>query len=234
MDSMIVTSLHGPSRSPLITVKFAQTLDGRIATRTGHSRWISGEESRVRAHGLRADHDAVLVGVGTILADDPQLTVRHGEGRDPLRVVVDSELRTPLAARVLTHDPTNTVLATTSRSLEARRAAIELTGAKLFLIEGEGDRVDFSNLFTALADQGIRSVLVEGGSQVLTSVLRGQLGHRLVAFIAPKIVGKGVETLTDLGIETMDQAIALEDLVVESAGQDIVISGTLVYPTEAH
>jgi riboflavin-specific deaminase-like protein len=215
-----------------VTIKFAQTLDGRIATYSGHSRWISSIEARQRAHRLRAEHDGILVGVGTILADDPQLTVRLGEGRNPVRIVVDSRLRTPLTAHVLTLNPENTVMCVTASASADRQAAVEAAGATVLRLPELHGRVDLAAALVELSGRGIRSVLVEGGAQIFTSLLRGRLADRCVVFIAPKIVGKGVESIGDLEVSSMDAAIWLEDVAEERVGVDIALSGRLVYPTE--
>jgi riboflavin-specific deaminase-like protein len=217
---------------PRVTVKYAQTLDGRIATKTGHSRWISGEESRTLAHRLRAEHDAILVGVGTVLADDPQLTVRLSKGNDPLRVVVDSALRTPLSATVLADRPENTVIATTVQADPAQADVIRRRGARLLLLPGHEGRVDLAALLEQLAALSIGSVLVEGGAQVISSFLRLRLADDVVMFIAPKIVGTGIEAISDLGIRSMDQAIRFERPTMEIAGKDIVFRGTIDWGQE--
>jgi riboflavin-specific deaminase-like protein len=217
--------------NPRVTLKFAQTLDGRIATKSGSSRWISGEESRSRAHLLRAEHAAILVGVGTVIEDNPQLTVRYGEGRDPLRIIVDTMLRTPVTAYVLQTNPENTLLATTAMAPDERRKRIESMGARVLAVPGDQGRVDLSALIAALGGLGITSVLVEGGAQVITSVLREQLATRLVAFVAFKILGDGVNSVGDLGITRLDLAVRLVDVSVSRAGHDLVLDGRPSYPT---
>lgn len=150
-------------------MSYAQTLDGRLATRTGGSQWISGPESLRFAHELRASHDAIMVGAGTVRQDDPRLTVRlvatPAEARDPLRVVVDSTLRTPLTANVLAEGAAaGTVLAVTARALEARRAAARALGATVLPLPADATgRVDLAALLAALRERGVGSLLVEGG-----------------------------------------------------------------------
>src|ERR671933_48562 len=190
---------------PWVTIKYAQTLDGRIATRSGESQWISGSESLVYAHELRAMHDAILVGVGTVLRDNPQLTVRLVQGRSPLRVVADSVLRTPLDAAVL-GEPAHTLFAATPSADPGRRALLEQRGARVAVLPAEENgRVDLQALLGALAARGVRSVLVEGGAEMITSLLRRRLAHRLVVCVAPKVLGLGVEAIGDLGIARLDE-----------------------------
>src|SRR4030095_7552465 len=168
---------------PFVTVKYAQSLDGRIATVTGDSQWISSPGARRFAHQLRRDHDAIMVGIGTVLADDPPLSVRLVRGRDPLRVVVDSRLRIPLTTRVLIDGAASHTLVVTSESAEINREReLNRVGAEVLRVSsGTADSsVDIEQVLEALARRGIASVLVEGGRELITSLLRAQAVARTV------------------------------------------------------
>ena len=211
-----------------ITIAYAQTLDGRIATRTGDSQWIGGPESLRLAHRLRADHDAVLVGAGTVIADNPRLTTRLVEGRSPLRVIADSRLRIPLDASVVRDRAAPTVIATTPHALPARRRQFELAGAQLAIVGADDDgRVDLHALVTELSGRGVRSLLVEGGAGVITAVLRERLADRLVVCIAPRILGDGIEAVGDLRIDRLADALPLGAMTVTRCGEDLVLDGEL-------
>lgn len=210
---------------PFVTLKFAQTVDGRIATLTGDSQWISCESTRKLAHRLRSLHDAILVGVGTVLSDDPQLTVRLVKGRSPIRVIPDSTLRIPLEARVLKdQDVARTVVATTSRADREKALALEKMGIEVMTIraDGEGD-VDLRDLLGKLAKMGVSSVLVEGGAGIITSLFRWKLVDKVVLVVAPKVMGKGIEAVGDLRIRGVDDTIGLSFVKTYRAGEDIVI-----------
>src|SRR5918998_2420759 len=174
---------------PTVTVSYAQTLDGRLATANGNSRWLSAPESLRFAHQLRAEHDAVAVGAGTACKDDPRLTVRLVAGDDPLRVVVDSSLRTPPSAAVLANGAAKgTVLAVTERApAERREEALSLGATVLELPADDIGRVDLHSLLSELYSLGVRSVMVEGGSALITSFLCERLVDRMAVCIAPKI-----------------------------------------------
>jgi diaminohydroxyphosphoribosylaminopyrimidine deaminase/5-amino-6-(5-phosphoribosylamino)uracil reductase len=217
---------------PFVTVKFAESLDGRIATATGDSRWISGKSALKFAHQLRRNHDAVVVGIGTILADDPRLTVRLVEGRDPLRVVVDSSLRVPMSARVLADGFAHrTIIATTQRADPARIRQVEQTGAEVLVLASAKrngvEGVDLDELLKELGRRQIASVLVEGGAGIITSLLRRSAIDRLVVIIAPKIIGKGIEAIEDLGITRLSEAIAFSSIKIRVLGQDVVFDGRI-------
>lgn len=215
---------------PFVTVKFAMSLDGRIATRTGDSQWISGSESLELAHRLRREHQAIMVGVQTVLADNPRLTVRRVEGRDPLRVVVDSRLRTPNAANVLTDGAAgNTLVATTAAVDKHRVTEIERLGAEVLLLPTEQDagRVSLKALLLELRHRSIESVLVEGGSGIITSLLAARLVDRLVVAVAPKIIGRGIEAIGDLGITRLSDAITFTSVETYTLGQDVIFDGRL-------
>jgi diaminohydroxyphosphoribosylaminopyrimidine deaminase/5-amino-6-(5-phosphoribosylamino)uracil reductase len=222
---------------PEVTAKYAMTLDGRIATRTGHSRWITGELARREAHRLRDRHDAVMVGVGTVLADDPLLTVRlpseeAGEGgpHHPLRVVVDSRARTPGTAAVLRPDtPGHTLIACSTDAPAERLAALEAAGAKLLVLPRGDGGVDLGALLRALGERGINRVLVEGGSRLLGRLFDLGLVDQVVAFIAPVIVGGcgAPGPVGGTGVATIDQAWRLHGVELCQIGPDLVLTGRL-------
>src|SRR3954470_23085900 len=176
-----------PSR-PRVTIKIAQTLDGRIATRTGQSQWITSEAARALAHELRATHDAVLVGIGTVLQDNPRLTVRLVDGPDPLRVVADSSLRIPLDCHLLAEQPERTICVATEAAPAERCQAVRERGARVILGRQDDGGLDLEDVLRRLGGLGIRSVMVEGGSGIVTSLLKARLVDRLVVCIAPKIL----------------------------------------------
>jgi len=234
---------------PFVTIKFAATMDGRIATVTGDSQWISGEQSLKLAHELRRDHDAVLVGVGTVLSDDPKLTVRRVEGPNPLRVVVDSQLRIPCTANLLRDGlASGTLIATSDQADPSRIEELTAIGAQIVTIPRakphtarrsdrdcnhersqpeslRSNRLDLSALLSVLAERGIDSVLVEGGSEIITSLLAGRVVDRLVAAIAPKILGSGLPAIGDLGIQRLSDAITFRSMKTHKLGNDIIFDG---------
>ena len=220
---------------PGITVSYAQTLDGRLATSDGNSRWISGPDSLRFAHALRAEHDAIVVGAGTACTDDPSLTVRHVPGDDPLRVVVDSTLRTPLTAAVLADGAAKgTVLAVTERAPEDRcEDALSLGATVLRLPKNSAGRVDLGILMKELHGFGVRSVMVEGGAALITALLRDRLVDRLAVCVAPKILGRGIEAVGDLGICDLTDSLALADTTITPYGADTVFDSRVVYPNGA-
>jgi 3,4-dihydroxy 2-butanone 4-phosphate synthase/GTP cyclohydrolase II len=215
-----------PASRPLVTVHYAQTIDGRIASRTGDSRWVSGEGSLRLAHELRAGHDAVLVGIGTVLADDPKLTVRLVPGESPVRVVVDSRLRIPLHANVLDTSAARTIVATTPFAAEERAEAIRARGAEVLRVKADADgHVDLRDLLARLRDDGIRSVLVEGGRGMITAAMRDHLVDRLTVCIAPKVIGEGIAAVGDLHIDRLCDAMTFERAGFTSFGGDVVFYG---------
>jgi len=211
---------------PFVVLKLATTLDGRIADSEGNSRWISSERSRQLVHLLRQRYMAVLVGVGTVLRDDPQLTVRELpaglEPRQPLRVVLDSTGRTPPEARVLDKSAP-TAIATTPRMPEEAEARYRARGAQVWRF-GEDDRgrVDLHKLIEHLGREGYDSLLVEGGAEVAAGFLRAGLVDKLILFIAPKLLGKGLPAVGELGIDRLERALRLEKVTVRLEGEDLV------------
>jgi diaminohydroxyphosphoribosylaminopyrimidine deaminase/5-amino-6-(5-phosphoribosylamino)uracil reductase len=212
------------TKIPFVTLKYAQTIDGRIAAVTGHSQWISSPPSLRFAHRLRGEHDAVLVGVDTVIQDDPELTVRLVKGRNPVRIIVDSTLRIPEDARILKdQEEAKTIIAVTSRSSEDRRAHFNKRGIETVTIGGDSEgRVDLRKLLVEIGKRGLSSVLVEGGAQIITSFVRERIPNRIVIITAPKILGKGIEAVGELGIKSVDDSIQCFTRRVIKTGDDVI------------
>ena len=213
---------------PFVALKTAMTLDGKIATHTGDSQWITGEASRLRVHELRDRYDAILVGIGTVLHDDPSLTTRlpDRQGKHPLRIVLDSMARTPRTAKLLTDGAAPTLIAVTARAPQERVAALRQAGAEV-LVCGEGPRVDARALLKALGEREISSVFVEGGGRVNASLLAAGFVDKVYAFVAPKLVG-GRDALTPVegtGAERLSDAVTLTGLTAETVGEDVLLTG---------
>lgn len=218
---------------PWVTMKVAMTLDGKIATRTGASRWITGPESRLKAHELRDTHDAVLVGIGTVLADDPALTTRlpGNRGRDPVRVILDSRLRIPLTAKVL-HLPSSapTLVATTAAAPAEVRERLQAMGVEVLIFPEEDGRVAWEPLLAELAGRQLTSILVEGGAGVNASALACGVVDKVVTFIAPKIFGglAAPGPVGGEGVATPGEAWQLEGMEATPCGDDVMLSAYLV------
>ena len=218
---------HRTSGIPYVTVKFAQTLDGRIAAADGSTTRISSPPSLKLAHQLRAAHDAILVGVSTVIKDNPQLTTRLVKGRNPLRVILDSTLRIPLSAKMLQNqDKAKTLIAATPRADKNKLAALKKMGIEVLTVPADKEgRIDLKKLLKALGERDITSLLVEGGAEVITSFLRLKLIDKLVVIIAPKILGKGTDSVGDLNITDLTKAYKLTFDKVYRSGEDIVVEG---------
>ncbi|MGA9172506.1 MAG: bifunctional diaminohydroxyphosphoribosylaminopyrimidine deaminase/5-amino-6-(5-phosphoribosylamino)uracil reductase RibD [Thermoactinomyces sp.] len=219
---------HRRTGKPFVTIKMATTLDGKIATESGDSRWITGEKARARVHDLRRRYDAILVGSGTVLEDNPQLTVRLGDeaANHPLRVIVDSRLRTPLDALVTEVSDAPTWIFTTERKDPEREKRLIEKGVRV-ITAGSGPRVDLDSMLDFLGKQGILSLLVEGGGEINASFLSGHHVQKVIAFVAPKLLG-GKDSRTAVAgpnPERMADAVHLRDLVIERIGEDLLIMG---------
>ena len=222
---------HRTTGLPFVTAKFAISLDGRIATAAGESRWITGEAARAEGHRLRQRHDAILVGAGTVLEDDPRLTNRlPGAARQALRVVLDSTLRIPAEAALLTgQGEAPTLVATTARAPEAAVAAVESAGAEVLRLPASGprERVDLAALLEELGRRDLLSVLVEGGAEVHGAFFDAGLVDAVVAFVAPIVIGgeRAPSAVGGAGVKTLSDALRLEDLEVTRLGDDLMLSG---------
>ncbi len=213
---------------PFVVLKLAASLDGRIATATHASRWITGPGARRHAHALRDRLDAVMVGAGTVRVDDPRLTCRLPEGRDPIRIVVDGRLRMSPRARVLrVRSAAPTWVVTAADAPRVREAVLRAAGAEVIRLPGHG-RVRLAAALSELGRRGVTSVLLEGGATLAAAALRGRLVDSVVLFLAPMIIGgDGLPLVGSLGVRSLSQAPRLGRLRVESVGADLLLESTL-------
>ncbi|MFB7641275.1 bifunctional diaminohydroxyphosphoribosylaminopyrimidine deaminase/5-amino-6-(5-phosphoribosylamino)uracil reductase RibD [Peribacillus butanolivorans] len=216
---------------PFVISKYAMTLDGKLATHTGHSKWITGEESRHSVHLLRDEVDAILIGIGTVLADNPSLTTRlpEGGGKNPIRIILDSELRVPLDANVVQVSDAKTVIVTQENTSVDKIAALSEKGIEFIIVPKTDAGLDLRILMEELNKKGITDVLLEGGSEVNSSFLRAGLIDKYLIYVAPKLLG-GRNSLTPfsgINVDTMDEAMDVSISSVDMSGEDICI---IAYP----
>ncbi len=213
---------------PYLAVKMALTLDGKIATNSGESKWISGNDSRELVHKLRREHDAVMVGVGTVLADNSSLTCRPGkQSGNPVKIVVDSRLRTPLNAKLL--DSGNVIFLTTKNYNKKKRKILEKSGVR-FVVAG-GKRVNLGQALKQLPQFGILSILVEGGGELNASIFEERLADYIYFFTAPKIIGgRNAKTPVEgTGIKKLKDAITVNNMKTRKIGADVLIEGDVCH-----
>ncbi len=221
---------HISTGMPFITLKVAQTLDGKIATASGESKWITGKKARTEGHKLRDQNDAILVGINTVLKDDPSLTARLPGGRDPIRIVVDSNLRIPITAKVITQrSAASTIVAALASAPKSKVQKLRDAGVEVLTVRAAGGRVDMKDLMKQLGKRDITSVLIEGGSEVNASALQEGIVDKIVMFIAPMLM-TGVDSVCSLGgvsPRTLNHALKLRDLTVQFVGPDLMLEGYL-------
>ena len=225
------------TKRPFVTLKCAATLDGQIATKTGDSKWVTGEKARRRVHELRHLNDAILVGVKTIIQDDPQLTTRRegSKGKDPVRIILDSRLSIPETAKVLRLDSESDtvifsgVVSEIDPGLSEKKERLEKAGVKVIETPLLHGRIDVNRMVEILGSLRITSLLVEGGGQVIASFLKAGVVDKVTLFLAPKLLGgnDGVPVCKGEGPEKMAQAISLSDITVQRLGDDVMIEGYL-------
>ena len=220
------------TKKPFVILKTAMSLDGKIATKTGDSKWITNESSRKYVHKLRSEVDAILVGVETVLKDNPRLTVRMSDvrcqmsDRNPIRIVVDSGARIPLGAKILNQEAP-TIVATTKFASKRKIEALRKKEVKVLIIRDRDKRVNLKELLKRLGDLEITSLLIEGGGKVNASFLENGLVDKVLFFIAPKIIG-GEGALTPVegeGIERIKHAIKLKDISIKRFEEDVLVEG---------
>ncbi len=220
------------TKTPYVTLKVAMTLDGKIATAAGESRWISNTLSRKYVHQMRDEVDAIVIGANTLKTDDPLLNIRlvsPNNGRQPMVVVVDQKLDVPLSRRLFSVKGRRVVFATTWMSPEENRRALINMGAEVWPLDADlAGRVDLKSLLRLLAEKQIVHLLVEGGGGLFSSFISQKLVDRVVCFVAPKLLGgQALDWLPELNIRSMEEAFELETLSVKTLGDDILFEGEL-------
>jgi len=230
-----VAQLHG---RPFVLYKTAMTLDGKIATRAGRSRWITGEAARERVQRWRNELDGVAVGINTVLLDDPLLTSRIEGGRTPVKVVFDSVARTPPTARLFEPDaagvPARVVLFATAKASPERVAALRERGAEVVVTGETQGRTDVRAALPALLERGVTSLLLEGGGTLAWAFFEAQAVDRVAWFIGPKLLGgAGASPLGGIGVARMEDALTLGDVRTESLDGDLLVTGRVRYPGAA-
>lgn len=214
---------------PFIILKVASTLDGKIATRNGDSKWISGKASRRLVHRMRNQVDGILVGIGTVLKDNPLLTTRIRGGRDPYRIVLDSRLRIPEEANVIGTSPSKAIIAATELASRERIEKLEKRGARTLIFDSKEGRVDLKSCLSKLGEMGITSILVEGGSQVNGSFLDEGLIDKLVLFLSPRVIGdqQAPGIFGGRGVLNLQDAVGLREIRMKKVGEDVFLEGYL-------
>lgn len=215
-------------KKPFIVLKAAMTLDGKIATATGQSKWITNETSRAYGYKLRDIYDGIMVGINTVIEDNPMLTARVDGGKNPIRIVVDSNLKIDINANVVQDKSAKTIVATTDKADKDKILKLQAQNVDVIVVDkDENDKVDIEKLLNILGQQNICSILVEGGATLSGSFVAKKLVDKVYFFIAPKIVG-GKEAKTPVagtGILNLQEALALKDIQIEKLEEDILIIG---------
>lgn len=215
-------------KKPFVVLKAAMTLDGKIATATGQSKWITNETSRAYGYKLRDIYDGIMVGINTVIEDNPMLTARVDVGKNPIRIVVDSSLKIDINANVVQDKSAKTIVATTDKADKDKILKLQAQNVDVIVVDkDENDKVDIEKLLNILGQQNICSILVEGGATLSGSFVAKKLVDKVYFFIAPKIIG-GKEAKTPVagtGILNLQEALALKDIQIEKLEEDILIIG---------
>ncbi len=212
---------------PFVHLKIAQSLDGRIATINGNSKWITNQNAIRKVHQWRSEYDAVLVGINTVLKDNPSLTVRLVEGRNPYRILLDDQLQVPLDAHLVTdHEKQKTIIFTIKPTNDPKAENLARQGIKIYHLDHRQKKfVDLNNVLDILAHEKITSILVEGGGEIFTSFIKQRLFDKISFFIAPMMIGAGIQSIGDLGIASLGDAIKLKNVQIEILDQQAIIEG---------
>lgn len=221
---------HITTGLPFTTLKIAQTLDGKIAASDGSSKWITSDKARTLAHRMRSENDAILVGIGTVLSDNPSLNVRLTKGVNPRRIVLDSRLRIPLNASLLCDSLVEkTIVVTTPSAPQEKLSEIKKRGAQVWTVPADNkNQVHLKKLLNKIGQEKIASLLVEGGSLIFSAFLKEKLVDRLSIFLSPKILGGGLDAISDLGINNLQHALRLADVRIQQIEEEVLISGRVV------
>ena len=215
------------TKKPYVVLKTAMSLDGKIATKNGESKWITSKKSRLQVHNLRNKFSAIMVGVNTVIKDNPELTCRIQNGNDPIRIIVDSKLRIPIDSKILQNEDNKTIVATTKRANINSMEELLKKNIKMLIIEEKNGQVDLSKLIKKLGELNIDSILLEGGSILNYSALEERIVDKAMIYISPKIIG-GESSKTPVGgkgIDRLNDAFKLKDIDINIVDEDILVEG---------
>jgi len=213
-------------KMPFVTLKMATSLDGKIATQTGDSKYITGNESRKYVHQVRNEVDAVMVGINTIIRDDPLLDSRLVKGKNPIKVIVDSTLKIPEKAKVL-NDPGKVIIATTKKASASKINKLHQKGVTILVLKPKKGLVDLKELMKELVKSDIAHVMIEGGAELSGSAIKEGIVDKIMMFTAPKIIGNGLGPINNLGIKTVNNAVNLKNVSTKEIGKDFLLEGYL-------
>ena len=214
------------TKRPFVIIKVAMSADGRIATKTGDSKYITSREARAYVHQLRTEVDAVMVGLNTVLRDNPELTPRLVKGKDPMKIVVDSSLKIPKNCNLM-KNPSKLIIAVTNKAPKSSIKKMQQKGVTVISAKSKKGMVDLQDLMKQLGKHEIVSVMIEGGSELNSSAIKDRVVDKILIFTAPKLIGNGHGAIGNLGINKIDKAINLKNPVAKKIGNDILIEGDL-------
>lgn len=217
---------YAKAKRPFVILKVAMSVDGKIATSTGDSKYITSKEARTYVHQLRSEVDAVMVGLNTVLRDNPELTPRLFKGKDPMKIVVDSKLKIPKNCNLM-KEPTKLIIATTGKAPKGNIKKLQQKGVNVIITKSKNGFVDLEDLTKQLGKHEITSVMIEGGSQLNSSAIKEGIVDKVLIFTAPKIIGNGIGAIGSLGIRKIEKAINLKNPIVKKIGKDVLIEGYL-------
>ena len=214
------------TKKPFVMIKVAMSMDGKIATKSGDSKWITSKEARTYVHKLRTEVDAVMVGLNTVLRDNPELTPRLYKGKDPVKIVVDSQLKIPKNCNLM-KTPGMLIIATTNQAPKKEIEKLQQKGIRVVIAKSKKGMVDLSDLMKQLGKMEITSIMIEGGSELNSSAIKEGLVDKILIFTAPKIIGSGLGAIGNLGVNKIDKAIQLKDPVCRKIGTDTLVEAYL-------
>jgi len=214
------------TKRPFVILKLAMSLDGKIATSTGDSKYITGREARKYVHQLRNDMDAVMVGINTITRDNPLLDARLVKGKNPTKIIVDSTLKISERAKVL-KDPTKVIIATTKKAQKKKIDKLHQKGVQVLVLKPKAGLVDLNELMKELGKSGITPIMIEGGAELSGNAIKEGVIDKLLIFTAPKIIGNGLDPIKNLGIKKVNKAIKLKNIITKKIGKDFLVEGDL-------
>ncbi|MDP7244034.1 MAG: bifunctional diaminohydroxyphosphoribosylaminopyrimidine deaminase/5-amino-6-(5-phosphoribosylamino)uracil reductase RibD [Flavobacteriales bacterium] len=214
------------TKKPFVILKLAMSLDGKIATSTGDSKYITSMAARKYVHQIRNDVDAVMVGINTITRDNPILDSRLVKGKNPVKIIVDSKLKISERSKVF-KDPSKVIIATTKRAKKKKADKLQQKGVRILMLNPKKELVDLKELLKELGKSEIASVMIEGGAELSGNAIKESVVDKLLIFTAPKIIGNGLGPIKNLGIKKVNKAVKLKDISTKKIGKDILVEGNL-------